>query len=108
MTLTGLKLTAGLAALATMGLVACGGEGEMAGDDPLHDAQIARDREADSSTTTLDPATTPTPSDQMPNAPPEVVAPNGLPTPQDRVDPTDPTSPPTTPSPPVLPGSPPN
>ena len=108
MTLTGLKLTAGLAALATMGLVACGGEGEMAGAGGHAAHDTALDREADSSTTTLDPATTPTPSDQIPNALPEVVAPNGLPTPQDTVDPTDPTSPPTTPAPPVLPGSPPN
>lgn len=107
MTLTGLKLTAGLTALATLGLVACGGETEMAGDDPLHDAEIARDGE-DRTTTTLDPATTPLPADPVPNAPPEVVAPGGLPAPADRLDPTDPTAPPPPNPPPVLPDSPPN
>jgi len=110
MTLSGLKLTAALAAMATMGLVACGDDTEMAGDDPLHDAAIARGEDP---ATPVDPAQaqTQTPPSMIPNGPPEIPAPGNpqIPTqPQNPVDPTDPTASPPPAPPPVLPDSPPN
>jgi hypothetical protein len=94
MSLTGLKLAAGLAALATMGLVACG--------DDMQTAENEIPTVAPTTEGTLDPASVPTPPDPLPSAPPELIAP------QAPLDPTDPTAPPPGAPPPVLPDSPPN
>ena len=96
MNLTAMKLMAPLVALATAGIVtACGGENSgMAGDDPLHDAAVARDVAPDTHSSTV-----PTPSDQVPNAPPEIMPPPTMnpeiptqpQTPDDATSPTAPT-----------------
>ena len=72
----------------------------MAGDNPLHDAEVARDVNEDPGGA-MTGAATPTPSDQMPNAPPEV--PHG---PQGPEIPTQPQTP--SDAAPPTPGAPPN
>lgn len=109
MTLSGLKLTAALTAMASLALVACSGETEMAGDDPLRDAAIARGEDP---APPMDPAEVQTqvPPSMIPNGPPEIPpqAPQIPSQPQTPLDSTDPTAPIPGAPPPVLPDSPPN
>ena len=88
MTLKGLNLTACMAALATMGVVACGDASSP--NTPM--IPPAADVPANPAVT--DPALTPSPdASLLPAAPPEIPA-DGVDVPPGTVDSTDPTAPP--------------